>query len=82
MCMQINIKLYNLGNIWVKKLSTTVLAAQPADLTALMALDLNDAGDSVEVVRQALVVKIGENIFYFLCYIKTHNNRPHSTEYS
>ena len=47
---------------FVNQLSTTVLEAQPADLDSLMALALNDAGESVEVVRQALVSKIGENI--------------------
>jgi elongation factor Ts len=47
---------------FVNQLSKTVLEAQPADLDALMALALNDAGESVEVVRQALVAKIGENI--------------------
>ncbi len=47
---------------FVNQLSTTVLEAQPADLDSLMALALNDAGESVEVVRQALVAKIGENI--------------------
>lgn len=47
---------------FVNQLSKTVLEAQPADLDSLMALALNDAGDSVEVVRQALVAKIGENI--------------------
>ena len=47
---------------FVNQLSKTVLEAQPADLDSLMALALNDAGESVEVVRQALVAKIGENI--------------------
>ncbi len=47
---------------FVNKLASTVLEAQPADLDALMALPFNDAGESVEVVRQALVAKIGENI--------------------
>jgi len=47
---------------FVDNLSKAVLAAQPQDLEALMALPLNDAGDSVETVRQALVAKIGENI--------------------
>ena len=47
---------------FVAKLSSAVLEAQPADLDALMAISLNDAGESVEVVRQALVAKIGENI--------------------
>ena len=47
---------------FVAQLSKTVLAAQPQDLEALMALPMNGAGDSVEMVRQALVAKIGENI--------------------
>ncbi|MFW5426110.1 MAG: translation elongation factor Ts [Methylophagaceae bacterium] len=47
---------------FVNALAPVVLAAQPADLEALMALSFNGAGDSVEVVRQALVAKIGENI--------------------
>jgi len=47
---------------FVAKLSKTVLAEQPADLDALMALSFSDEGESVEVVRQALVAKIGENI--------------------
>jgi elongation factor Ts len=47
---------------FVAQLSKMVLAAQPQDLDALMALPFNDAGDSVETVRQALVAKIGENI--------------------
>ena len=47
---------------FVAQLSKTVLAAQPQDLEALMALPMNGAGDSVEMLRQALVAKIGENI--------------------
>jgi len=47
---------------FVSNVAKKVLAAQPADLEALMALPLNDAGESIEVVRQALVAKIGENI--------------------
>tara|TARA_R110002049_G_scaffold224693_8_gene396440 strand:+ start:1509 stop:2393 length:885 start_codon:yes stop_codon:yes gene_type:complete len=47
---------------FVSNVSNTVLAAQPADLEALMALPLNGNGESIEVVRQALVAKIGENI--------------------
>lgn len=47
---------------FVAELSKIVLAAQPQDLEALIALPMNDAGDSVETVRQALVAKIGENI--------------------
>jgi elongation factor Ts len=47
---------------FVNAVSQKVLAEQPADLEALLALPLNDAGDSIEAVRQALVAKIGENI--------------------
>ena len=47
---------------FVNKVAKKVLEAQPNDLDALMALALNDAGDSIETVRQALVAKIGENI--------------------
>jgi len=47
---------------FVSNVSKKVLDAQPADLEALMALPLNDSGESIEVVRQALVAKIGENI--------------------
>ncbi|MFT7414717.1 MAG: elongation factor Ts [Methylophagaceae bacterium] len=47
---------------FVSNVSKKVLDAQPADIEALMALPLNDAGKSVEVVRQELVAKIGENI--------------------
>lgn len=49
-------------SVFVDLLSAKVLEAQPTDLNALMALPLNDAGESVEMVRQALVAKIGENI--------------------
>ncbi|MDO7597782.1 MAG: translation elongation factor Ts [Pseudomonadota bacterium] len=47
---------------FVSNVSKKVLDAQPADLEALMALPVNDAGETIEVVRQALVAKIGENI--------------------
>ena len=49
-------------SVFVDLLSAKVLEAQPVDLNALMALTLNDASESVEIVRQALVAKIGENI--------------------
>ncbi len=40
-----------------------ILASNPADVDALMALPLTDGGDSVESVRKALVGgKVGENI--------------------
>jgi len=45
---------------FVEKVTNKVLEAQPADLEALLALELD--GESIEVVRQALVAKIGENI--------------------
>jgi len=47
---------------FVAQVSKTVLAQQPADLDALNALALNDAGESIDTVRQALIAKIGENI--------------------
>jgi elongation factor Ts len=47
---------------FVNQVSSKVLEAQPADIEELMALSLSDSGDSVELVRQALVAKIGENI--------------------
>jgi elongation factor Ts len=47
---------------FVKQVATKVLEAQPASVEELMGLALNDAGDSIESVRQALVAKIGENI--------------------
>jgi elongation factor Ts len=47
---------------FVSAVSQKVLAEQPADLEALLALPLNDAAESIETVRQALVAKIGENI--------------------
>jgi elongation factor Ts len=47
---------------YVNALAPVVLDAKPTDLNALMALSMNGAGESVEVVRQALVAKIGENI--------------------
>jgi elongation factor Ts len=39
-----------------------VLENAPADLDALMAMPLNDGGESIDNTRQALVAKIGENI--------------------
>lgn len=47
---------------FVSQVSKVALAEQPQDVDALMALPLNDAGESIETVRQALVAKIGENI--------------------
>jgi elongation factor Ts len=47
---------------FVSNVSKKVLEAQPVDLEALMALPVNVAGETIEVVRQALVAKIGENI--------------------
>lgn len=46
---------------FVARVGQTVLELQPADLPALMALPL-DGGDSIDIVRQALIAKIGENI--------------------
>ena len=45
---------------FVADVSKAVLAAQPADLDALLALPLN--GGSIDSVRQSLIAKIGENI--------------------
>lgn len=45
---------------FVTDVSKAVLAAQPADLDALLALPL--AGGSIDSVRQELIAKIGENI--------------------
>jgi len=47
---------------FVNTVATKALAEQPADLEALLALPANDAGDSLDSVRQALIAKIGENI--------------------
>jgi elongation factor Ts len=47
---------------FVNALAKKVLEAQPADMEALLALSLNDAGDSVDTIRQSLIAKIGENI--------------------
>jgi elongation factor Ts len=47
---------------FVSNVSKKVLEAQPVDLESLMALPVNAAGETIEVVRQALVAKIGENI--------------------
>lgn len=46
---------------FVDQLAKVVLAEQPADLEALMALPLR-GDDSVDTVRQSLIAKIGENI--------------------
>ena len=47
---------------FVGQVSAAALEAQPADVAALMALTMNDAGDSIDTVRQTLIAKIGENI--------------------
>ena len=47
---------------FVNTVATKALAEQPADLDALLALPANDAGESIDTVRQALIAKIGENI--------------------
>ena len=47
---------------FVNQVAKVALAEQPADVDALMALPINDSGESIETVRQALVAKIGENI--------------------
>lgn len=46
---------------FVNQVAKTALAAQPADLDALLALTL-DSGETVDTVRQSLIAKIGENI--------------------
>jgi elongation factor Ts len=46
---------------FVAQACKTVLAAQPADLDALMALSV-EGGDSIDTIRQTLIAKIGENI--------------------
>jgi elongation factor Ts len=47
---------------FVGQVSAAALEAQPADVAALMALTMNDAGDDMDTVRQTLIAKIGENI--------------------
>jgi len=47
---------------FVNMVANKALAEQPADLDALLALPGNDAGESIDTVRQALIAKIGENI--------------------
>jgi elongation factor Ts len=47
---------------FVGQVSAAALEAQPADVAALMALTVNDAGDNMDTVRQTLIAKIGENI--------------------
>jgi len=47
---------------FVSEVSKVALESQPADVAALMALALNDAGESIDTVRQTLIAKIGENI--------------------
>ena len=47
---------------FVGQVSAAALEAQPADVAALMALTMNDAGDNMDTVRQTLIAKIGENI--------------------
>jgi len=59
---------------FVASVSKTVLEAQPADLDALNALALNDAGESIETVRQGLVAKIGENIQIRRFELMTNDN--------
>jgi elongation factor Ts len=47
---------------FVNTVAAKTLEAQPADVDALLALAYNDAGESIDTVRQALIAKIGENI--------------------
>lgn len=43
-------------------IAARVLASKPADLDALMALPLQDGGESVEHARKELIAKLGENM--------------------
>ncbi len=47
---------------FVTAIAKTALANQPADIAALSELTLDGSGESIEVARQAMVAKIGENI--------------------
>ncbi|HSH29384.1 MAG TPA: translation elongation factor Ts [Thiohalobacter sp.] len=48
---------------FAEKVARRVLASQPADLDALLAMPLSDAdSQSIEEARKALVAKLGENI--------------------
>lgn len=48
---------------FAEKVAKRVLASQPADLDALLAMPLSDAdSQSIEEARKALVAKLGENI--------------------
>jgi len=47
---------------FAKAVARRVLSDSPADLDALMALPLQDGGDSVEESRRGLIATIGENI--------------------
>lgn len=49
-------------NAFAKNLAETVSKNDPADIDALSAMALANGGGSVEEVRKALVMKIGENI--------------------
>jgi elongation factor Ts len=47
---------------FAKAVAGRVLSDAPADLEALMAMSLEDGGDSIEEARRGLVATIGENI--------------------
>jgi len=47
---------------FVQAVAKTALANQPADLAALSELVLDGSSDTIEMVRKAMIAKIGENI--------------------
>ncbi len=47
---------------FVRAVAKRVMADAPADVEALMALPLNDGGESVDEARRGLIATIGENI--------------------
>lgn len=47
---------------FVSAIAKRILTDSPADLTALMAMPIENGGPSIEEKRQAMVAKIGENI--------------------
>jgi elongation factor Ts len=47
---------------FVQAVAKTALANQPADLAALSEMVLDGASDTIEMVRKAMIAKIGENI--------------------
>jgi len=47
---------------FVQAVARTVLAKQPADIAALSEMALEGGSDTIEMVRKAMIAKIGENI--------------------